>query len=135
MSRNAIHDALATRLVAIQSSGTPPIAGENFDYDPVVGTLYLSEKVFPSGNVPLGTGNADTDRHQGLYQVTVHGKAGDGRNEVEEQADLVAAHFPKGGEYTSGGITVRVRRVEIEQGFNSEGWYVMPVSVYWQAII
>lgn len=135
MSQHYLHDALATRLVAIQSSGSPPIAGENENYEPAVGTLYLKEHLIPTGTDPIGTGDDDPDKLRGIYQVTVCAEAGTMRGAAQEQARLVAAHFPKGGEYTSGGVTARIRRVEVARGFTADGWYKIPVSIYYQSII
>ena len=134
MSHKKVHDALATRLVAIQTSGEPPIAGENFNYTPTEGELYLHEKVLRSGHDRLGVEYTSQDRHRGIYQVSVYAPAGEGRAEGETQADLVAAHFPKGGEYSSGGVTVKIRYPQVGGGFNSGSWRVIPVSIYWESI-
>ena len=134
MSEKNIHTALATRLLAIQTEGSPPIAWENAVYTPTVGTLFLKEAFIPNLKNTVGMGGSDSDDYQGIYQVTVFAEAGGRRFDAQEQARLVAAHFPKCAVYTSGGISVKITTTKIEQGLIDGGWYGVPVTILWRVV-
>lgn len=129
-----IHTALATRLQAIQSSGSPQIAYENQSFTPMANVLYLEEHFMPNLKDQVGIEDTSTDDYEGIYQVTVKAPADKLRFTGQEQARLVSAHFPRGAQYTAGGVTVRITRTQVNPGFIDADRYIVPVSIYWRVL-
>ena len=131
-----IHTALATRLQAMQTGGSPPVAWENQPYTPVTDTLYLTESFMPNLKEQVGMEDASSDDYEGVYQVTVMAPAGGLRFAGQERARLVAAHFPRGAMYTSGGVTARISKAQVNPGYidGELDRYVVPVSIYWRTL-
>jgi len=74
------------------------------------------------------------ERHVGVLQVNVHYPVNTGEGPARRVADALAALFPVGDSMTYGGVTVRVMQTAAAaQGFHDGAWYVVPVSVFYQA--
>jgi hypothetical protein len=130
-----INTALSVRLAEIQTDGEPPIAYENAEYTPVEGTLYLQESFLPNIKDAVGMAHTSADDYEGLYQVSVMDGRGDRRFAAQEQARLISLHFPRGAEYTYNGVTVKITGTRISSAITEDGWYQIPVTVSWRAIV
>lgn len=130
-----INTALSVRLAEIQTAGQPPIAWENAEYSPTEGTLYLRENFIPNVKDPVGVAHTSADDYEGLYQITVADGRGDRRFDAQEQARLIALHFPRGAEYTYNGVTVKITGTQLASAIVEEGWYQIPVTVSWRALV
>ncbi len=130
-----INTALSVRLAEIQTAGVPPIAYENAEYTPVEGTLYLRESFLPNIKDAVGVAHTSADDYEGLYQVSVMAGRGDRRFDAQEQARLISLHFPRGAEYTFNSIKVKITSARVSQGITDEGWYSVPVTIEWRAIV
>ena len=134
-SEKDINTALSVRLAQIQATGVPPIAWENAEYTPITGTLYLAESFLPNIKDAVGIAHTSADDYEGLYQVSVIASRGDRRFDAQEQARLISLHFPRGAEYTYNSITVKITGTRISSAITNDGWYQIPVTVSWRAIV
>jgi hypothetical protein len=130
-----INTALSVRLAELQTAGVPPIAYENAEYDPVEGTLYLRESFLPNIKDAVGVAHTSADDYEGLYQVSVMAGRGDRRFDAQEQARLISLHFPRGAEYTYNGVTVKITGTRLASGITEDGWYQIPVTISWRALV
>lgn len=128
-----INTALSSRLALIQVAGSPPIAWENTIYSPTAGTIYLRENFLPNMKDPVGISHASTDDYEGIYQVTVIADRGTRRFDAQEQARLVALHFPRGGEYTYNGVMTKITKTVINSPLIIDNQFAIPISIYWRA--
>jgi hypothetical protein len=130
-----INTALSVRLAEIQTAGVPPIAYENAEYTPVEGTLYLRESFLPNIKDAVGVAHTSADDYEGLYQVSVMDGRGDRRFDAQEQARLISLHFPRGAEYTYNGVTVKITGARLASAITEDGWYQIPVTISWRALV
>lgn len=130
-----INTALSVRLAELQTAGVPPIAYENAEYTPVEGTLYLRESFLPNIKDAVGVAHTSADDYEGLYQVSVMDGRGDRRFDAQEQARLISLHFPRGAEYTYNGVTVKITGTRLASAITEEGWYQIPVTISWRALV
>ena len=130
-----INTALSVRLAEIQTAGVPPIAYENAEYTPVEGTLYLRESFLPNIKDAVGVAHTSADDYEGLYQVSVMDGRGDRRFDAQEQARLISLHFPRGAEYTYNGVTVKITGTRLASAITEDGWYQIPVTISWRALV
>ncbi len=134
VSEKDINTALSSRLQEIQNAGVPPIAWENAPYTPTTDVLYLQETFMPNIKSPVGIENSSVDDYQGMYQVLVVDTRGNRRFAAQEQARLLAVHFPRGGTATYNGVSVEITGSRIQQGFSEQNNYYVPVTVTWRAL-
>ena len=130
-----INTALSVRLAELQTAGVPPIAWENAEYTPVEGTLYLRESFLPNIKDAVGVAHTSADDYEGLYQVSVMAGRGDRRFDAQEQARLISLHFPRGAEYTYNGVTVKITGTRLASAITEDGWYQIPVTISWRALV
>ena len=124
--------ALDNRLNTMTS--LPPVAWENYPYEPALGTLYLRPTNI-QGDTPVHTiGATGNDVTTGIYQVDVFAEAGQGKNAAVVMSDNIAAHFKIDTEFSYNGRLVRIRQVNRRAGFNNaDGWYQIPVEIVYDA--
>lgn len=130
-----INTALSVRLAELQTAGVPPIAYENAEYAPVEGALYLRESFLPNIKDAVGVAHTSADDYEGLYQVSVMDGRGDRRFDAQEQARLISLHFPRGAEYTYNGVKVKITGTRLASAITEDGWYQIPVTISWRAIV
>jgi len=130
-----INTALSVRLAELQTAGVPPIAWENAEYTPVEGSLYLRESFLPNIKDAVGVAHTSADDYEGLYQVSVMDGRGDRRFDAQEQARLISLHFPRGAEYTYNGVTVKITGTRLASAITEDGWYQIPVTISWRALV
>lgn len=123
-----IAGALRTRLSTM--TGLPPVAWENIDYRQSSTTLYLRATFLPADTVQACFGDDGKDLHNGIFQVDVFIPDGDGRSTLP---DDIADHFKRGTVLTQNGVNVRIRNTSIGAGLKDENFYIVPVTVSWQA--
>jgi len=127
MTTHTIYNALRAHLNDMPS--LPPVAYENQPYTAVSGVLWLRENILPADTDPLTLADGDSMDYRGVYQVTVFAPADGGAATGKVMAETIALHFRRGTEVGSG----RVSRVSINPAVNDDGWYVIPVSINYQA--
>jgi hypothetical protein len=133
VSYSDISAAMATRLSGIP--GGYAIQYENQSFTPPAGAVYLAENLNPTGVVPVALRSGGTDALEGFYQVLCYAPAGLNKGAALAAASAVEARFMRGDRLTSGGTTVAVLRIERSTGFRSGDRFVVPVSVYFRALV
>lgn len=129
---NDIAAALDGRLNTL---GSDPIAWENLDFTPTIGTLYLRPNISPATTDNVGMADASSDDHAGFYQVSVFAPSGTGKFAATTKADEIETHFKRGTELTFNGIIVRVTGVSRSSGARDGSWFTIPVTINYRTII
>jgi hypothetical protein len=124
-----ISKALDTRLSIM--AGLPAVAWENTEYEPVHGTTWLRPTLLPA---LTRAGTTTTDRHEGIYQISVFVKPGTGKAVINALVDAIADHFKPTTELTSGSVTVRCISVSALGARREDAWYHIPVEVRYNAM-
>lgn len=131
MSNASISAALAVRLNGLSL----PTHWQNTDYTPPADTIYLAESLIPAAVNPMGLAAGSAEAYEGIYQVLVYAPAGATKGGAYEIADDVLAHFPKALELTRDSITTTILRSEQNGSFLSGDRFVVPVSIYYRAMV
>lgn len=126
---NDINVALNQRMQAYATANSKPVAYENVNYKPVVGTLYLRATVLPADTVQAGLGTTGQDLHEGIYQVDVFAPIDKPKAVALAEADAIADYFARGLTLSFNGVNVRVRTASIGSGRREENWYILPVFI------
>lgn len=130
MSYTDIKTALEAHLYVMPNK--PPIAWENVAFDPV-NELYFAVHFISIGDQQIGLAYDSGKYKTGIMQISVRGLI-DTAKAAGTIADAVQAYFAIGTRLTSNGQTVRVTNSEIASPLIDKTNFVIPVSVYWQAI-
>jgi len=113
--------------------GLPPVAWENTNYEPVVGTLYLRPTNITGDTNQATLGDSGTDLTIGIYQVDVLAEAGKGKNTALVMADKIADHFKRGTDLTYNSRVVTVISVQRSVSTIDAGWYIIPVEIIYKS--
>jgi len=127
MSYAIISQELEQRLDALGPA--LPTVWENTEYKPSNGTAYQRVSILPATteNPSVGTGY---QKEVGIFQVLLYYPENVGRKDVIAKAEAIKAQFPRGWSVTASNVRVLIDNSPyISTAFNSEGWYVMPVSI------
>ena len=133
MSHTDVSAAFATRLNAL--AGSYAIQFENQSFDPPANAPYLAESLSPTGVVPMAISSNGTESLEGFYQVLCYAPAGLNKGRAFAAADAVEAQFPRGLRLTHSTTTLAVLRVERSGGFRSGDRFVVPISIYYRALV
>lgn len=133
MSYTDISAALATQLNGL--AGSYAIQFENQSFEPPADAAYLAESLNPTGVVPMAIASSGTESLEGFYQVLCYAPAGLNKGLAFSAADAVEAQFPRGLRLTHSTTTVAVLRVERSGGFRSGDRFVVPISIYYRALV
>lgn len=133
VSYSDISAAMATRLNVL--ADTFQIHFENNNFNPPANAVYLAEKLNPTGVVPIGLRSGGTDALEGFYQVLCYAPAGLSKGVAVAAANAVEAQFQRGLRLTHGTTTVAVLRVERNTSFISGDRFVVPLSIYFRAMV
>lgn len=131
MSNASISAAFAVHL----NSLSIPTHWQNTEYTPPADTIYLAESLIPAAVNPMGLAAGSSEAYEGIYQVLVYAPAGATKGGAYETADTVVGHFPKALELTRDSITTTVLRTEQNGAFMSGDRFVVPVSIYYRAMV
>jgi len=136
MSLTSIRAALDARLEAFTPALS--IAWENMAYKPAANAPFVKVDLLPARteNPSMMGADAGTDlrRMRGIYQLLLNYPNNAGPGGAAVKADALVAHFPRGLSLVYGGVTVRVFNTpSIAPHFNDGSWYVLPVSIEYQA--
>ena len=108
----------------------PDVAWENVNYIPNSTELYLRATSLPGDTDQACLGDDGLDFHVGIFQVDVFIPDGKGRS---TWPDSIADHFKRGTRLTQNGVTVTITTVSIESATKDENFYIVPVSIGYQA--
>lgn len=122
--QSALNDALNDAFPAM------PIAWENYEYTPTMGTAYLKVWLIPADNEVKTLGPNPWQERKGIFQVSVFEPQGIGFGIPKSKAAEVVAAFQSNTSFIYNGLTVIIDRSEILAGRNDEkGWYHIPVNI------
>lgn len=129
MSANtAIRSALNAHLAAMPNR--PPTAWPNKTFSPPA-ELYIRVDGIPRETDAPMLGDDSALDYGGIYQIRIMAPAGNYETDALAVADAIQSHFARGPI----GNGVRIRRVTIAPGFVDGARYVIPVSIYYRAIL
>lgn len=129
-----IKAALNTQLNSM--AGKPPIAWQNYGYEPVKGTLYIRPTDLSGSFEQVSLGAGGNDQVTSVYQVDIFAPSGQGSGASTAMAELIANQFKRGTYPAYGGLTLRVKSVSPpKEGINTEeGWYHTFIEITYTAI-
>lgn len=133
MSSVLVAAALEAALAAMSPAlGT---AWENTKYQPTVGTPYQRADVLlaePDDSELTGA----VFWEQGIFQIRLYYPLDKGSGAAYTRAELIRQTFYKGASFTSGGVTVIVRKTpRLGPPDNEPNFYVLPVRITFSAQI
>ena len=135
MSDSRINAALSARLASFMSSAPGfPKQYENTAFMPTSGSAYVSESLIPSSAGLEGISAGSFSEHVGIYQVSVFAPK-DATKGPRAIADAICAHFPKALQLVKDGITVSIVRSVQAPAFVSGDRWIVPVSIYYRAMV
>lgn len=126
---DSIRKALNTRLNTI---GGYTIAWENVEQSPPDG-LYLETMLLPGQPFQATYGVDGYDRHVGVFQVTVVGRAGEGTGNIDVAAKAVTDLFPRGYVATADGVNVVIESSGPGPGLKDGVRWRVPVTIVYRA--
>ena len=124
-----IRKALNTRMNTIAGY---TIAWENVEQDPPEG-VYLETMLLPAQPTQASYGVGGYNRHVGIFQVTVVGRAGDGVAETDTAVQAVIDLFPRGQVVMADGVNVIIESSGPGPGLKDGNRWRVPVSIYYRA--
>lgn len=129
-----IQAALETKLSALATVNSYPVAWPNVGFTPT-DAPYLMPFNLQAEPGFLGLENGSEDDNQGVFQVDVRVKKGDGTTDARNIIDALYSHFAKGESQTINSTKVVFQRVWASASFDIEdGWHSVPVSITYRAI-
>jgi len=109
-------------------SGLPPVAWENQEYEPTLGTLWLRATNLQGETLAV----TENDRTVGVYQIDIFSELNVGKSESMTMADLIVDHFKQDSELTYNGVMVRVNNVSKQASRRTEdGWLQTIIEVFY----
>lgn len=133
MSDQNVRRALEQRLAAM--SPAIPTAWENVHFTPTVGTPWQRANLLPASpdNTMLGPREW---MEIGIFQVTLYYPAGTGSDAAQTRAEAVRAQFKRGTTVSHGGLATVITHTPAKAAaYSADGWYVVPISIRYQACI
>lgn len=121
-TNNEIYTALITLLN--DAALGYPTAYPGYNFTPPDSGVWLEVMFMPNRGIAYDTGNTEEVTPQGLFQVTVYDRPGNGVDGLDTAAEAVKAVFPKG---TAIAGTVRVNEPPYFLSLDSEGDKMMKV--------
>lgn len=133
MSIKKIRDALESQLATL--AGSVPIAWENKQFAPKLGTAYLRTNLLPATTQNPSFGGVH-NRETGIFQVTPTFPVGAGSAACAAWAETIRNGFARGSTFTSSGVTVKMlRHPSVAPAIQTPDWFAIPVSISYQADI
>lgn len=130
MSIANISAALEKKLAALGAFAT---AAENVVFTPVNGVPYQILNLLINNPVDHAV-NFDITEQRGIFQISLMYPLGTGRGAAQARAQAIADHFKPAQDLVEAGTKVEIRQtVKIGQGYEDEGRWRVPVSVYWNS--
>lgn len=125
-----IQSALNGRLISLDLGEDIPMALENKEYKPTLGTKYLSTWLLPAEPEIRELGPNPIQERRGLFQITVVGAEDMGWAPLKRIAAAIVDHYKAGTLLVAAsGLKVRCLRAWPGPGIPDNGWYRIPVSV------
>lgn len=145
---NTIYDqiskAFASKLKLINSNRVQPIeiAYENDDFEPTAGKIWIAQYDLPFSKQAEGMAASDSDRYDGLYQVSVFYPSSDitARFQAMEIASDIENLISRGTKVTHDGESARVIKTQRNPPFRggigsaNTNWVQIIIEFYYVAV-
>ena len=128
-----ISAALDTKLIQFSADNSVPVAYENSEYTPTVGTLYLRATHLPADSLPIGLAFTSALDHLGIYQIDVIAPVDKGKGAAYVMADLIISAYPR-GDLIYNGVKVRIKSASRQPGTRDGAYYIVSVIINYQSI-
>ena len=131
MTEQQLYDSFVTRLQTV--SNLPPLQQENTRVILKGEVPYVSAVLLRARPTQLTIGHTGKDRHQGIFQVSVHVPTDTGTTAANALVDSITAAFPRGaiiGSTDAEGARVRLAYRHTAQRLNDQ-FHVIPISIEW----
>ena len=92
---------------------------------------WFEEVYIPNDSDQITLGTAGEIRKFGLYQINIHVPINQGRIGALTYVQEIGQQFKTGTTITRNGYEILIEKCEPNQGFISDNWYLVPVSIYW----
>jgi len=128
-----IREAFESKLDALRiSESLPPIAWENVEFDPHIGTSFITVFHIPTGKVAANRFQNPQFRYEGTFLVEVYCPKNEGPNTVDTICDTIIQNFPEADTITGSSVTLTIRNSERVNSFVDNSWYIgtMNISYY-----
>ena len=110
-----------------------PVAHENIDYTPTVGTAYAEITVFDSGTEALDLSH--TNERIGLFQCVLRYPINTGAVAAKTKAEAIFNRFEIGSKHTYSGQDVWITAHDRQPGYPENGWYKIVMRMRYRAFI
>jgi hypothetical protein len=117
---------------AVQDGGLAldsQIAFENFTFDKNLTDFYLAIFNLRSPTVMAELGLQGCDMHQGVFQLDINYKQGNGMTEMLTKADEVNAVFKNGATFAGANESVNITNVTAEPVVTAQGWATVSMTI------
>ena len=128
-----ISAALDGKLKTFTDANSIPVAWDNAEYTPVVGTLYLRPTIQPGDSEPIGLSYTSALDHLGRYQIDIIAPIDSGKGVATTKADLLFTEFARGN-LPYNGKSITIKSVSRSAGNRDSAWYVLSVIINYQSI-
>lgn len=108
---------------------------ENKATKPQNGTPYARAFLLPGQPVQTCLGTAGTDRHDGVFQISLFFPEDKGDIVALTKADEIATAYKSGLVTTFNGVDVTIESVGRNVANNSDGWFQFDLSINWYSFI
>ena len=122
-----IRAGVRTRLLTL--SGLPPVAWENRDFAPVIGTPYISETLRNNQSRVRALGRGGNQSHQLIQSLSLCFPANSGTNALDALAGQLLKLFEPGTSIAFGGDTAMVQEAERMGLVTQPDWINCPIIV------
>lgn len=110
-----------------------PTAYPNDDFDPKNETEFNQIHLIPSASQGATFGQGGRDVESGIFQITLNVQSGTQDGVILSRARAIKSYFQQNNSLTYSTVTVNITTITIEQGFHSDGWYKVPVSINYRS--
>lgn len=108
---------------------------ENKATAPQNGTPYARAFMLPGQPFQTCLGVTGTDRHNGLFQISLFYPEDKGDIPLLTKADEIAAVFKSGAVTTFNGVDVTIESIGASVATNFDGWFQLNLTITWYSFI
>lgn len=125
-----IREAFETKLDALRvSESLPVIQWENVEYNPVIGTSFITVDHIPTGRVAANRFKNPQFRYEGTFLVEVYCPKNEGPNRVDTICDTILQNFSEADTIAGSTVTLTIRNSERVNSFVDNSWYIGTLNI------
>ena len=135
MSELNIEQVLNYQLNEFQTAYPIDIKYSNTEYEPVIGTNYISQVLIPNSNTQASIGPDSCNRLEGIYQLMLNIDSGIGKGTLIPIINNLKTYFKRGTSIIYNGIKVRVTKFAVTAFYEEEAWYRQVIEIEYRSDI